>query len=124
MKPVEIKKERRERRKRRVRKKIQGTAQRPRMSVFRSNKNIFVQLIDDDKGCTLAAVSTLEKDVVGKLGGASLKNKAAAAIVGEVLATKAVAKGIKKVVFDRNGYPYHGRIRELAEAARKGGLEF
>jgi len=124
MKPVEMKKERRERRKRRVRKKIQGTAQRPRMSVFRSNKNITVQLIDDAAGCTLVAASTLEKEIAGKLSGGSLKNKAAAAIVGEAVALKAVEKGIKKVVFDRNGYPYHGRIRELAEAARKGGLEF
>lgn len=124
MKPVDIKTARRERRKRRVRKKIQGTALRPRLSVFRSNQNIYVQLIDDENGRTLVAASTLEKDIAGKIGGACSKNKAAAAIVGSAVAVKAVEKGIKKVVFDRNGYPYHGRIRELAEAARKGGLEF
>ncbi|HNX25909.1 MAG TPA: 50S ribosomal protein L18 [Phycisphaerae bacterium] len=124
MKPIDLKQERRERRKRRVRKKIQGTALRPRLSVFRSNHNIYVQLIDDETGRTLAAASTLEKEIVGKIGGNSRKNKTAAAVVGEALAAKAVEKGIKKIVFDRNGYPYHGRIHELAEAARKGGLEF
>ena len=124
MKPIDVKKTRRERRKRRVRKKIQGTALRPRLSVYRSNQNIYVQLIDDEAGRTLVAACTLEKELVGKIGGASCKNKAAAALVGSAIASKAVEKGIKKVVFDRNGYPYHGRIRELAEAARKGGLEF
>lgn len=123
MKTVDLKQTRRERRKRRVRKKIQGTAQRPRLSVFRSNQNIYVQLIDDENGCTLAAASTVDKEIAGKISGCH-KNKAAAVVVGEALAAKAVEKGIKKVVFDRNGYPYHGRIRELAEAARKGGLEF
>lgn len=123
MKPIDVKTTRRERRKRRVRKKIQGTALRPRLSVFRSNQNIYVQLIDDEAGRTLVATSTLEKELAGKMSGSS-KNKAAAVLVGSAIAAKAVEKGIKKVVFDRNGYPYHGRIRELAEAARKGGLEF
>jgi large subunit ribosomal protein L18 len=124
MKPIDVKTTRRERRKRRVRKKIQGTALRPRLSVFRSNQNIYVQLIDDEAGRTLVATSTLDKELAGNIGGASSKNKAAAILVGSAIAAKAVEKGIKKVVFDRNGYPYHGRIRELAEAARKGGLEF
>ena len=114
----------RERRKRRVRKNVSGTVERPRLTVFRSHQNIYAQIIDDAKGCTLVAASTKEKPMVEKLAGAHGGNKAAAAIVGAALAQKAVEKGIKKVVFDRNGYPYHGRIKDLAEAARKGGLEF
>jgi len=114
---------RRLRRKRHVRKSVSGTPERPRLTVFRSHSNIYAQIIDDIAGQTLVAASTLEKSVAESLakGGG---NKAAAAVVGKSLAEKAVTKGIKKVVFDRNGYPYHGRIRELADAARKGGLEF
>ena len=113
---------RRDRRKLRVRKKVTGTGARPRLTVFRSHKNIYAQLIDDTVGKTLVACSTMEKVLKGQLSARG--NKAAAVAVGQNLAQKATQAGIKKVVFDRNGYQYHGRIRELADAARKGGLEF
>ncbi len=105
---------------RRVRKKIRGTAERPRMSVFRSNKDIYVQLIDDDKGITLAAASSRDKDLAGKEGTKTEK----AFMVGEKIAKVALEKGIDKVVFDRGTHIYHGRIKALAEGARKGGLKF
>ncbi|MDD4169176.1 MAG: 50S ribosomal protein L18 [Desulfotomaculaceae bacterium] len=106
----------------RVRKKITGSAGRPRLNVFRSIHNIYAQIIDDERGVTLVAASTLAPELNGKLpvGG----NAAAAAAVGELLANKALEAGIKQVVFDRAGYIYHGRIKALAEAARAGGLEF
>jgi len=113
----------RRRRKRHVRKRVTGTGQRPRLTVFRSNKNIYAQIIDDTSGRTLAAACSLDKPcrkALGDWGG----NKAAACLVGTTIATKAIEIGITKVVFDRNGYPYHGRVKELSEAARKGGLEF
>ena len=100
----------------RVRNKISGTAERPRMSVFRSNKQIYVQVIDDLSGKTLAAASSL--------GMASMPKKEQAAKVGELIAKKAQEAGITTVVFDRNGYLYHGRIKEVADAARNGGLKF
>ncbi len=103
--------------KRRVRKNIAGTAERPRLTVFRSNKQIYVQVVDDLTGNTLASASSLGiKDKVAK--------KEQAAKVGELIAQKAKEAGIDSVVFDRNGYLYHGRVRELADAARKGGLKF
>ena len=123
MKPIERKQVRRQRRKQRVRKKVTGTPQRPRLTVFRSHKNISAQIVDDSIGQTLVTASTMEKPVREKLGGAS-GNKDAAGAVGTALAAKAAEAGIKKIVFDRNGYPFHGRVKELAEAARKGGLEF
>lgn len=106
----------------RVRKKIKGTAERPRLNVFRSLNHIYAQIIDDTTGNTLAAASTLDEALKGtiKLGG----NKEAAQAVGKLIAEKAVDKGIKLVVFDRGGYLYHGRVKELAEAARSAGLEF
>ncbi|MHC4981791.1 MAG: 50S ribosomal protein L18 [Planctomycetota bacterium] len=112
----------RHRRKRRVRKRVTGTHQRPRLTVFRSHKNIYAQIIDDSAGRTLVAASSLEEAMCREVpcGG----NRAAARVVGRTLAAKAAKAGIKRVVFDRNGYPYHGRVRELAEAAREGGLEF
>jgi len=111
----------RERRKLRVRKHISGTSERPRLSVFRSHKNLYAQLIDDIAGRTLVAASTMEKTFPdGQLGG----NRKAAQVVGAALAAKAIQAGIKKAVFDRSGYAYHGRIKQLAEAARKAGLEF
>ena len=113
---------RRRRRKRHVRKRVSGTQDRPRLTVFRSHKNIYAQIVDDEVGRTLVTSSSMEKPVAAKLSGGG--NKAAAQVVGEALAAKAIEAGIKKVVFDRNGYAYHGRIRELAEAARSGGLEF
>ena len=103
----------------RVRGKISGTAERPRLNVFRSNTNIYAQLIDDVKGVTLAAASSLDKEISGNGG-----NKEAAKEVGKLLAKKAVDKGITDVVFDRGGYVYHGRVKELAEGAREGGLKF
>ncbi|NLI68834.1 MAG: 50S ribosomal protein L18 [Bacilli bacterium] len=104
----------------RVRKKIHGTAERPRLNVYRSNKNIYAQIIDDDKGVTLVSANTLEKD----LDLESTSNKEAAAYIGKLVAERALEKGIKKVVFDRGGYIYHGRVKALADAAREAGLEF
>ena len=114
------KRERRLRIKRRVRKSISGTAEKPRMSVFRSNKQISVQIIDDITGKTLLSISSLAKDFAEKNG-----NKVEQAeFVGQAIAEKAATAGISEVVFDRNGYLYHGRIKSLADAARKGGLKF
>lgn len=104
----------------RVRNKVNGTAARPRLNVFRSLNHIYAQVIDDTQGVTLAAASSLDKEF-GEGGGG---NKAAARKVGSLIAKKAVEKGIKQVVFDRGGYIYHGRVAELAEGAREGGLEF
>ncbi len=103
----------------RVRGKISGTAQRPRLNVFRSSKNIYAQIIDDVNGVTLVSASSLDKDFEGQGG-----NKEAAKKVGELIAKKAADKGITDVVFDRGGYLYHGRVKELAEGAREGGLKF
>jgi large subunit ribosomal protein L18 len=109
------------RRHRRVRKKIHGTALRPRLAVFRSNKHLSVQLIDDDAGVTLAAASTNEADLRANGSGASVD---AATRVGTLIAERAKAAGIEKVVFDRGGFAYHGRIAAVASAAREAGLEF
>jgi len=112
----------RQRRHTRVRKRVQGTSVRPRLSVFRSLKHMRAQVIDDIRGHTLAAASTLDAEVRSQLNG---KDKAGqAAVVGKVLAERALAAGIEQVVFDRGGYQYHGRVKALAEAAREGGLEF
>ena len=100
----------------------QAAGSRPRLSVFRSGKHIYAQVIDDRKGLTLAAASSLDKDVKGKLKTGA--DKGAAAEVGKLIAQRAVAAGIKEVVFDRGGYIYHGRIAALANAAREGGLSF
>lgn len=102
----------------RVRAKISGTAERPRLCVYRSNANISAQIIDDKNGVTLVAASSYEKEFENG------DNKEAAKKVGELLAQRAVAKGISEVVFDRGGYLYHGRVHELAEGARAGGLKF
>ena len=111
----------RERRTFRVRNQVRRSANgRPRLSVFRSNKHIYAQLIDDAAGKTLVSASTVEKDVAGETGG----NKEAAAQVGQLLGRRAVEKGIKEVVFDRGRYKYHGRVAALADAAREAGLEF
>ena len=103
----------------RVRTKISGTAERPRLCVYRSNKNLFVQVIDDVNGVTLAQASTLDKEVKTKHS-----NKEAAKEVGALVAKRALEKNIKSVVYDRGGYVYHGVVKELAEAAREAGLEF
>ena len=103
----------------RVRRKVSGTAERPRLSVYRSNTNIYVQVIDDTKGITLVQASTLDKEVKTKHS-----NKEAAKEVGTLIAKRAIEKNIKTVVFDRGGYIYHGVVKELADAAREGGLNF
>jgi large subunit ribosomal protein L18 len=114
--------ERRQRIKYRIRKVVKGTAERPRMSVFRSNKSIYVQFIDDVAGITLAAASSVEKTLVETVKGKS--GTETAALVGQLAAERATAKGITTVSFDRGGYLYHGRVKSLADAARKGGLTF
>ena len=113
---------RRLKRHQRVRNKVFGTPERPRMCVFRSAKNISVQIIDDTKGHTLVAASSNDKDLKGQIayGG----NKDAAKVVGEAVAKKALAAGIETVSFDRGGYLYHGRVKELADGAREAGLKF
>ena len=113
------KNELRKKRHRRVRGKITGTSDRPRLCVYRSTKNIYAQIIDDTKGVTLAAASSLDKGFEGGGG-----NKQAAKAVGLAIAKKATAAGITEVVFDRGGYVYHGRVQELAMGAREGGLVF
>jgi len=109
------------RRHRRVRKKIHGTAARPRLAVFRSNRHLSVQIINDDTGTTLAAASTLEADQRSAGTGSSVD---AAARVGQLIAERSKAAGIEQVVFDRGGFAYHGRIAAVASAAREAGLEF
>jgi len=111
----------RQRRHARVRKKVVGTSERPRLAVFRSNAHIAAQVIDDSTGRTLASAATVEKDVRGA-GGTG--NKTAAATVGRLLAERAKQAGVTRVVFDRGGFQYHGRVAALAEAAREAGLEF
>ncbi len=117
-----VKSDARERRHERVRKKIYGTSERPRLNIFKSLKHVYAQIIDDSEGATLVAASSQSKDFSKKIktGG----NIAAAKEVGTLIAKKAVEKGIKKVVFDRGGYTYHGRGKTLADAAREAGLEF
>jgi large subunit ribosomal protein L18 len=107
---------------RRVRQRVAGTISRPRLCVFRSLNHVHAQLIDDSSGQTLVSMSTLDSQVRGKTDGMGKSEKAG--IVGTLLAEKALNKGIKQVIFDRGGYKYHGRVKALAEAARKAGLEF
>ena len=109
----------RQKRHKRVRSKISGTLERPRLNVFRSERHIYAQIIDDVRGYTLCAASSIEKGFEG-----SGSNKEAARKVGKMVAERAASKGIESVVFDRGGYIYHGRVKELAEAAREGGLIF
>ncbi|WAM32438.1 50S ribosomal protein L18 [Caldicellulosiruptor naganoensis] len=106
----------------RIRKKVFGTAERPRLCVYKSLKYIYAQIIDDEKGHTLVAASSLEPEIKSRLS--STKSIEAAQYVGKVIAERAKEKGITKVVFDRGGYPYHGRVKALADAAREAGLEF
>lgn len=110
------------RRKLRVRKKVRGTEERPRLNVYRSLKHMYAQIIVDTRGETLVSASTLSRELRGKLK--STGNVEAAKEVGRLIAKKALEKGIKKVVFDRNGFLYHGRVKAVAEGAREGGLEF
>jgi large subunit ribosomal protein L18 len=115
---VQTSQQRRLRRRRRVRSRITGTAERPRLSVFRSNKGVFAQLIDDRKGHTVAAVNWIEPELK------SLTATDQAKRAGELLAERAKAAGVETCVFDRGGYQYHGRVKALAEGAREGGLKF
>jgi large subunit ribosomal protein L18 len=122
---IRTKEDRRDRIKLRLRKRITGTAERPRLTVFRSVAHIYVQAVDDSTGTTLASAGTVEPALKGKMdakvrGG----NRAGAELVGQTIAERLIAKGLKQVVFDRNGFLYHGRVRAVAEAARKAGLEF
>jgi len=117
---VEEKREKRDKRHRRVRKKVRGSAERPRLVVFRSLRHIYGQIIDDSEGRTLVAVSSLTSELRGKDG----SRVEIAKEVGKLLAQKAREKGIETVVFDRGGYRYHGRVKALAEGAREGGLQF
>jgi len=105
----------------RIRKKISGTGEKPRLAVFRSNKQIYVQVVDDLKGVTLLSVSSREKEIAGETG---IKKTEQAKLVGKSLAARCKEKGIENVVFDRSGYKYHGRVKSLADAAREGGLKF
>jgi len=114
--------ERRKRIKMRIRKVISGTAEMPRMTVYRSNREIYAQFIDDRAGVTLAAASSTDKAVADKLKG--LNKSQRAALVGKLAAERAIEKGVSTVAFDRNGYLYHGRVKQLADAAREGGLKF
>jgi large subunit ribosomal protein L18 len=113
--------ERRTRIRMRIRKKISGTPETPRLSVYRSNKQIYVQVIDDLNGVTILSACSREKDVAAKT---DIKKTEQAKLVGKLLAVKCLDKGIQKVVFDRSGYKYHGRVKSLADAAREGGLKF
>lgn len=114
--------ERRQRIRYRIRKVISGTAENPRMSIFRSNKQIYVQLIDDVKGVTLASANSLDKSLAEVVKGKTATE--VAALVGKLIAERAAEKGITTVSFDRGGYLYHGRVKSLADAAREGGLKF
>jgi len=105
----------------RIRKKMSGTADRPRLAVYRSNKQIYVQVVDDLNRVTILSASSREKEVADRTG---IKKTEQAKLVGKLLATKCKEKGIESVVFDRSGYKYHGRVKSLADAAREGGLKF
>lgn len=113
--------ERRSRIRMRIRKKISGTAEMPRLAIYRSNKQIYVQIVDDQTRSTILSASSKEKEVAAVTG---VKKTEQARLVGKLLATKCKDKGIDKVVFDRSGYKYHGRVKSLADAAREGGLKF
>jgi large subunit ribosomal protein L18 len=122
---IKTKEDRRDRIKYRIRKKMTGTAQKPRLSVFRSVSHIYVQVIDDMNGQTLASASTVDAKVKGKMAkGVAGGNIKGAELIGATIAERLKEKGITKVVFDRNGFLYHGRVRAIAEAARSAGLEF
>jgi large subunit ribosomal protein L18 len=122
MSRITDRKQRRDKSKRRYRQHVQGTAQRPRLTVFRSLRHLYAQIIDDERGVTIAAASTLEKASTGDLG--STGNREAGKKVGELIAERAKSVGVDTVVFDRGGFQYHGVIRAIAEGAREAGLKF
>jgi len=122
---IRTKEDRRDRIKLRLRKRIVGTAARPRLTVFRSGAHMYIQAVDDASGQTIAAASTLEPSAKAKMTGKTRGgNLAGAELVGQAIAERLIAKGLKQAVFDRNGFLYHGRIKAVADAARKAGLEF
>ena len=121
---IKTKEDRRARIKHRIRKRILGTGERPRLTVFRSVAHMYVQVVDDTSGRTVAAASTVEPTVKGTLGSAKGGNIAGATAVGTAIAERLLEKGVKRVVFDRNGFLYHGRVKAVADAARQAGLEF
>jgi len=122
MKPEVNRRKARERRRIHVRLKVVGTPERPRLNVYRSLNQIYAQIIDDSVGHTLVSASTIDREIEGQIAG--MARTAQAEVIGRVVAERALAKGVQKVVFDRAGYKYHGRVKALAEAARKAGLEF
>ena len=122
MRKLEEKMRKRLRRKMRIRKKIRGTVERPRMTIYKSNRFTYVQVVDDTQGRTLASASTLDQEVKGGVDGKGKTPQAG--LVGTLVAKRALEKGISKVVFDRGGHIYHGRVKALAEAARQAGLKF
>jgi large subunit ribosomal protein L18 len=121
---IKTKDDRRERIKHRIRKRVRGNETRPRLTVFRSVSHMYVQVVDDMSGQTIAAASSVEASVKGALGAASGGNIAGAKAVGKTIAERLLGKGVTRVVFDRNGFLYHGRVKAVADAAREAGLEF
>ena len=121
---IKTKDDRRERIKFRIRKRVSGTELRPRLTVFRSVAHMYVQVVDDMSGTTIAAASSVESDLQGAMGKAKGGNVAGAQAVGKAIAERLLEKGVKRVVFDRNGFLYHGRVKAVADAAREAGLEF
>ena len=121
---IKTKEDRRERIKHRIRKRVRGTEARPRLTVFRSTAHMYVQVVDDMTGRTIASASSVEAAVKGTLGSAKGGNIAGAQAIGKSIAERLLEKGVKRVVFDRNGFLYHGRVKAVADAAREAGLEF
>jgi large subunit ribosomal protein L18 len=122
---IKTKEDRRDRIKHRIRRRVRGTVERPRLTVFRSLAHVYVQVVDDTTGRTIASASTVESAVRGALPqGAAGGNVEGAKAIGRTIATRLIDKGVKRVVFDRNGFLYHGRVKAVAEAAREAGLEF
>jgi large subunit ribosomal protein L18 len=121
---IKTKEDRRQRIKHRIRKRVRGTESRPRLTVFRSVTHMYVQVVDDMSGRTIAAASSVESDLKGSPGKGKGGNVAGAKAVGAAIAARLLEKGVKQVVFDRNGFLYHGRVKAVADAAREAGLEF
>jgi len=121
---IKTKEDRRQRIKHRIRKRVRGTESRPRLTVFRSVAHMYVQVVDDMSGRTIAAASSVESDLKGSAGKGKGGNVAGAKAVGAAIAARLLEKGVKQVVFDRNGFLYHGRVKAVADAAREAGLEF
>ena len=121
---IKTKEDRRDRIKYRIRRRVRGSVERPRLTVFRSVAHMYVQVVDDMSGTTIAAASSVESDLKGAMGKAKGGNVAGAQAVGKAIAQRLLEKGVKRVVFDRNGFLYHGRVKAVADAAREAGLEF